>query len=337
MKNWLKRIAIASMLAILLLLQFVSPVFAIAPPSTAPYISFIYAFQHYAESGDQLYLVGYNWSYSGTYPDDYPTEIASIAAIVRFMDTDSTTELTNTVPYNYYRRGYGSGLAVIYFSAADAPTWNQAYTLRLEGNPTLIWTGTGRPNVSQSSFDNWSTSTGTSATAIELWARIVNIAIDLGVLWSTDLVENMGGSYYLTDYGEAYFPNIIPNMYTLLPKAFPSQATKAEFDRVEKGTTFADNLRSGITGTIFDWTDIETAIGLPATLLISVAYMVVCAIGVFFCLQRVNSYKPAVLLMIIPVLVGAKLGILPMMGAIMLGVGSSVLTVWALLFDRSSG
>jgi hypothetical protein len=334
MFKWLKRILCIVPLAVVCFSLFIVPVSATEVPSTTASIDYVYAYQHYLEAGDQLYLIGYTWDYSGVYPDDYPVETATEAIIIRLMN--GSTELGSTSPYAYYRLGYGSGIAAIYFSAADAPTWNQPYTVKIEGNPLLTWTGGSRPNVSQSTFDLWSTSTSVGATAAELWARIQLLAIDLGTKWGTDLIENLGGTNYFTDYGEDYFPSIIPSLRSAIPNAFASQALRATFNREDKGTGYAEDLKSAVEGTIFDWDDLGTKLGVAGTVLLAVAYCAVSIYAVYMGLQYIGSYKPAVLLILVPILVGSKIGILPLMASVMMGVGGAAVTVWALLFDRAS-
>ena len=71
-------------------------------------------------------------------------------------------------------------------------------------------------------------------------------------------------------------------------------------------------------------------------MLLAVAYCAVSIYAVYMGLQYIGSYKPAVLLILVPILVGSKIGILPLMASVMMGVGGAAVTVWALLFDRAS-
>ncbi len=67
-----------------------------------------------------------------------PVIPSSSAYIARLMN--GAVELGSTTPYAYFQNlGYNLGLVALEFDAASAPVWGGAYTMRLDGNPTLDW------------------------------------------------------------------------------------------------------------------------------------------------------------------------------------------------------
>lgn len=92
------------------------------------------AYRNVLELNDQLYLFSGTVEYATT-PTNYDI---SESYIVRLM-TAAGAELRTTTFYPYHDSGYDFGICSIYFSAADAPAWNQPYEVHLQGNPTLHW------------------------------------------------------------------------------------------------------------------------------------------------------------------------------------------------------
>lgn len=113
-----------------------SPAYAI-PEADSVNINGVYVYRHCLESDDNLFLVDYTITY-GTNPDEGANE----AYIFRLMD--GAVELGSTSAYAYYDDGYGRGLAAIYFTADEVTslgiTWEDPYTIQIDGNPTLPWT-----------------------------------------------------------------------------------------------------------------------------------------------------------------------------------------------------
>lgn len=87
----------------------------------------------------QLYLITAQMKYN-TVPAVYNV---SEAFIVTLRDVDNITLLGTSTFYNYGpNSGFSMQLCSIQFDAASAPTWNLAYNIHIDGNPSLHWLNT---------------------------------------------------------------------------------------------------------------------------------------------------------------------------------------------------
>lgn len=124
----------ALVIAPILLAVLVTPVYAqVRIPDSTFRIDQVEAYRNCEEFGDQLYLISYTNEHSIT-----PNVAIDTAYIFRLKNSDNIT-LGTTTAYSYFDSGYDSGIAAIYFSAADAPVWEGSYTVEMAGNPTLHW------------------------------------------------------------------------------------------------------------------------------------------------------------------------------------------------------
>ena len=264
MKAKLARLFSIQTLAMLGLLLVASPVLAIGAPEDLQ-INSVYVFRHCLETNDQLYLVEYFVDYdpdSDPETDDNPAENITEAYLGRLMD--GVDELGAVAPYSYYDEGYDKGVFAIYFSASDPnlPTWNDGYTMKLMGNPTIDWDA-AIPSTSVAAFDLWSSSTSITDTQSELTARILYIADQLELAWGVNMVDSTGTGSYLSDYGEAYFTNAISNIQAMAPRAFAGSTTQPEWDYKEATTGYADDRADSVIDTpldltpMADWWDIS--------------------------------------------------------------------------------
>jgi len=130
------RLLTAFTLASIFLLLSVLPVLAITSPDVGPTIDRVDVFRHCLEVDDMMVLVRYHLDYNTD-----PPETINQAYIGTFMD--GIVELARVSPYTFYDKSYNHGVFSMYLDAGDAPAWNGAYTVTLEGNPVLDWQSLG--------------------------------------------------------------------------------------------------------------------------------------------------------------------------------------------------
>lgn len=328
MKKKILRISII-LLAVLLL---ASPVYAIDPPDDIA-INATYAFQHCLEENDQLYIVDFTVDDSPA-----PTETINEAYLVRLLDTGDA-EIRVIAPTYVAgfpdNSGYSRQITAIYFSASEAPTWNQAYTMEVTGNPTLSWTGS-IPSVS-SSIDSWSASASISQTQWELSIRVLTIASFLGVAWSEDLVEVTADGTRLTTAGQTYFTSAISNLQTMAPYAFSGSLTEPDRDDLrEYDQSYADELSANVTGTMLDMTALGGVLGLSRDFTSSLLFGFGLIIFLAITTQLTRSMKPLVVLSLPAIAVTAYKGFIPLEIAILAGVVALFISGYVLFYQKSS-
>lgn len=204
------------------------------------------AYRNLIETGDQLYIFYANIPYS-VVPDALVTE----ALLWSLIDTDGSTILGSSIGTAFNDSGYGYNVYSMYFSASDAPTWGQIYTVRLTGNPTIFDTPpTYDYNLSSGDF---SALTDQQAVQDELALRILVIARDLDIRWgltlATTLINEQETGTVLSSNGETFFRGAIFGLQAMAPGVFQiGVATITAADRTWS-TDYADNISSQYAGT----------------------------------------------------------------------------------------
>ena len=321
------RLIIGVIIALMTISAWVIPVYAIDSPDVSFSIDSVFVYQHCVQENDQLYLVEYTASYTTN-----PTETITEAFIGRLMN--GTTELGNVTPYAYYDTGYGQGIFAIYFSAADAPTWNGAYTMKFEGNPTLTWTGS-IPMTSVSTFDSWSASTGTESTQNELTSRILYLADQLEQAWSVNMIESSGAGSYLSTYGEAYFTSVISNLRAMAPGVFAGSSQQPVLPTKTYTQAYSANLSSRVTGTPLDLSPVATLLGISTNWLGGLVFFIFASVVVALVCIRSGTNRP-VIIMLVPMLIfGTLIGMLKLDVIIIGAFGALALIAFALFYHPS--
>ncbi len=154
-------------------------------------------------------------------------------------------EIASDRPYSYYDSGFSSGVIGFYFSAADdnLPAWGTAnLSIEIIGDPTIDWDDEV-PYISSNSF-NWATSS--AFVAIE----IRSLAQQLQNEWtSIDLLESISGINKLTDEGETYFDNSIPNLRLIADILYSSTTDYPVYTDTSNVTTYQEQLQAEILAT----------------------------------------------------------------------------------------
>lgn len=325
MRSALKSIFWLMVLLIVVVLP-ATPALAIADPDTLSLDS-VYVYRHCLENNDQLYLGEYTCDYSSN-----PAENITQAFICRLMN--GSTELGAVAPYTYFDDGYDQGIFAIYFSSADAPSWSGSYTMKIEGNPALSWSG-DPPSASTSTFDSWSSSTSIAETQNELASRILYLADKLELAWSVNLIETEGGASYLASAGETYFVNSIEFLQLMAPGAFSGLQIDPDWETRDFSQTYANQLANSVTSTPLDVGDVGDDFGISQMWTSSILYMVGAGVALFFVARWTGSLKPVSLLLIPIIVVGALIGMIPLVAAVITGFLAVAITVFVLFYSPS--
>jgi len=211
-----KRIIGVLLLITCIVVNFVSPVFAIDDPDSDPSVNAVYVYEF--DDGSVGVLIDYFLEYAVT-----PDETATEAYFGVFVDTDGATQLKAVAPYTFVDSGYGRGLIWIPFTADEVDTYSidsadQAdYRIWLTGNPTLAWNPGPDPPKTIATIDQWNT---TGDMNVQLALRVLYYADLLELAWTLDMIESTVLGNKLTSNGEEYFINVIPGCSVLAPSAF---------------------------------------------------------------------------------------------------------------------
>jgi len=268
----MRKLSLSIILALIILMVMPLVAFAIDEPDTVPTINASYVYEDLLEDGDCGVFIDYYIDYSVT---GNPTETASEAYIAVFIDTDGSTQLKSAAPYVFQDSGYGRGVIWIYFTAAEVTTYsidsaNEAsYRVWLIGNPTLTWVPGPDPPKTTVSLDYWQPE-GSSATTL-MTLRVLSYADILELAWSQDLIEETSLGHRLTELGQSYFMNVIPNLMAIAPNCFSSGEFDPVIEPIDYDTTFGATF-TNLTG---------TATGSPITLTEGANTVDVLTVGTF--------------------------------------------------------
>jgi len=214
------------------------------PDTTPEMVANVY--RNLIEPGDQLYILYANIPY-GAIPDALVTE----AFIWQLIDTDGSTVLGQTVGNAFNSSGYGYNVFSMYFSAADAPTWDQPYTARLSGNPTVF----DVPQTTDYILDtgNFSSLTEQADTQYELGQRLLVIADDLFAKWGltidTSLTASLEAGTVLSQQGEQFFRTAIFGLQAMAPGIFDIGVLNITATDRTWDTSYVDNITGQYGGT----------------------------------------------------------------------------------------
>lgn len=331
----IKRYLIPSLIAALLTLLLVAPCLAIGEPDSIS-IDDVYVYRNCRETGDQLYLVYYTIEYASL-PDETVTE----AYIVRLMD-DEDDEIDHVYPYSYYNKGYGEGVAALYFDADDAPAWEGVCSMELIGNPFAEWEG-DLPDVSVSSVDFtvWQDNE-LGITQVIVGGRIIDMAGDLEDDWGKDMVTlSDDGKQVLTTYAAGYFVNVVPNLYEISPDIFAvgqggaTEIYEPDIPPEVERTDYSDELVTNIIDTPFDLTDTADAFGVSRGALSALLYYGIVALAMILIARQIQTYKPMMLLSIPFVILGAFIGV-PLIATILAGLVALGATAYIIFYKPST-
>jgi len=223
MKGNVLRITGLAIILVCGLLSISAPVYADqAAPDSTPTVINKYIYRNVLETNDYFAIIYENTPYASI-----PDENYSDAFIWRFIDTDGTTELAQSLGYdltglNGINQGYGYNVIGFYFDSTTAPVWNSSCYLRLSGNPAVFDTP---PSYTYSiDASDYSSLTDTDEVRSEIAQRVLVLAADLDSKWgltsATSLLYEMETARVLSIYGEAFFRGALYGLQGLAPDAF---------------------------------------------------------------------------------------------------------------------
>lgn len=246
-----------------------------AQPDTTPSIDEIDIYQYLLEDGDMMIVASYTVYYASP-----PEAGIDNTFIFRFLDTDGTTELGSILAYPYYNGGYGVGVVSFYFSADDAPTWEEIYFIAITENPAAFdepieWKF-AVSTIDYSSFDTQ------EENQQLLRDKVLELADELSSVWPVELTEEAETGKVLSSYGESYFRTSIRGIQSICPDLFYIQISNIDMTTRDWDYTFANYLTATYEGTIV-WSAMAGFAGLwglkttTASSFFSIVFVVVVA------------------------------------------------------------
>lgn len=263
MVNYLAKICVT----VLVIFFAIPPVTAFADqadPDITPVMVKINVYRSLLEAGDRGFLFYINNPYAST-----PDALVNEAFILRLYDTDNVTELGQATGYAYNSSGYGYNVYFMYFDAAAAVTWGEAYIVRLSGNPSVFDDPPSYDyTVTTGDYTSETTMAGNQGAFAD---RIIEIANDLYTRWSltstTTLILEQETGTVLSQEGENFFRGAIYGVQAMAPLAFQiSVGTITAVDR-DWDTEYAENISAQYSGNF-----IATAQNAGASMFGSTAY-----------------------------------------------------------------
>jgi len=223
------RLIRASSLSVILVMLLTTAVFAIDLPTAKQVYPPVEFYRNLLVTGDTLVIGRYNLSYTVV-----PTEAATQAYLLELVDSTGNVTIV-TQPVNFYNKGYSDGAFSMYLPSGV--TWGGAYTIRIQGNPTLAWTGV-IPLIDMADF-TWNTSNSGIGTKVLTYASLLETSWG-AVVW--DLVTPYSTGNKLTTLGSSYFTQVIPNLRTIAPEVFPISEQSPQFQRTTHTLAFETEL-----------------------------------------------------------------------------------------------
>jgi hypothetical protein len=282
--------------------------YATGDPDDDYYVSNVHAFRNLVEDGDMLIIGEYRLPYV-TIPD----EPASATYMILLLD-DSGTQVGFCVPYSYFDYGYNLGAWSMYFSADDALTWSDSYTVRIAQSPAYFTTPDVYNYEMQSS--DWTASTEQVDNQDELAIAVISTAERMEAEYTDySLIESgITGTVLYSPTGENYFRNVISGIQAMAPSLFLYQMIPYDSTTLDYSTNMSDNYTSRYDGT---WVETETEatanqFGLTTTAIMALIFSLPVCLG-FIIVSAKKFYKvePGLLTSAVVVMATFMMGWLP--------------------------
>lgn len=305
---------------------------AITSPSTLS-IDHVEVYRNALELNDQLYIFTYTIEYAVN-----PTEgDASELFIVRLMN--GAVELGSVRCSNFFDEGYDTHIVSLYFDAASAPAWNGAYTVFVQGQPTLIWAAGDPPQTFTNTFQLWYDGGTVAATSDRLTTRLRVVGQTLETDWGppTDLVETIAtGVVVTTGEGETFFAAAINRLRTICPNLFGDSMVAVEYTEETYTQTYANTLANRLLGTLFDTTNAASGFSLSRMWFNSLVWIFLVTAPIVGAVIKFSaSFRPALLIAAILMPVGALAGFLPLLAAVSLTFAFGLIFIYAYFYQKT--
>jgi hypothetical protein len=272
-------------------------------------INSIEAYRHIVEPNDQLYLIKYTDS-----------EVADNLTFTLY--SANLTVLGSTTPYIYHTQG----VAVIYFSATNAPTWNGAYSVNMTGSSV----------TSSSTFSSWSTSTTQYDTSVALTSRILTLAGQFSTIWSDNLTQTIDGKTTLTASGINYFANTFPNLKNVCPALYNTNISQPILQIKTQNITAASVSDSRLINTKFDTTGIANFLGVSrmwSNALVWVLFWLALDAALVW---KMKATRIALFVFGFAMIGGSITGFMGMLAGAMVGILGGLSIVYAFMWKQAS-
>ena len=202
MLSRLLRVGLIALLSGFIYLTFILPVYAISNPDNGTRILDVAVFRNIKETGDQLYYVRYDVSYTTE-----PTEPASDAFQMIIYDVAGTTVLFSR-DLNYYQHNIIS----IYLTPSQALTWDSNYIIRIQGKVGLFLL-----LVEDVNMDTWTLNSSDYHEETEVESYMLDQASILEAYWGLTLLNT---SNQLNSTGAIAFNDGIPGLINYYPTLY---------------------------------------------------------------------------------------------------------------------
>ena len=327
---------LVAILAVVLFIFFglmpAKPVMAAIAQPTSLSIDQVEVYRNALELNDQLYLITYTIEYGVN-----PTEgTAKDLYLVRLLN--GGVELGSVPCSAFFDDGYDTHVISIYFDSASAPAWDVAYTMYLQGNPTLDWAGGVPPSTNMNTFSLWYDGGTVAATSTRLTIRLRVVAQDLESDWggATDLIEIIATGAVLTAEGEEYFSSVINKLRTITPDLFADSMVAVSYTEEVYTQTYATTLATRLLGTLFDTTNAAAGFSLSRMWFNSLVwfFLVIAPIGLGV-IKFTASFRPVLLVTVVLVPVGALAGFIPLLVAVGLTFALGLIIIYAYFYQKT--
>lgn len=302
-----KRIVLLGLLVAVFLSMY--PSNAMADPATpdALQILDVEVFRHIIEDDDYLLVFLYNIEYASP-PDDSANDL------FLFRLTDAGDTLGDSLPYSFGMDGYQYGVSGMYFSAADAPTWAELYTVRIDGNPT-VWASPPTVTYTMIATDYSSAATQDEAQD-ELVAWLVDATQDIEQNWDVpgELITLTNIGTVFTAAGQHYFLGAIQGCMAMAPDLFAVKYHDVEWEEETWTDQRADDTTDRFDGTMLD--DLKESLsdiagGIDAIYVTSVVTIIGVLVLMGLSFVKWGSTDPVYGLLPLVLLLGSKIDFFP--------------------------
>lgn len=240
MKTNLIRLVWPILLAVVMVISIAAPAFAVDYQN----IISAAAFRHIFETDDMLLVFHADLHY-----DTVPDTPCNKYYHFRLMDTTGLVELASTVPYVYYNSGFDEMAGAFYFSAADAPLWEDAHIIKISGNPE--YHAAPVPEVSYTlTLADYSQLPTQDENRTLLGNYVLEIAHSLQTDWGVEMTVNSEFGEVLTAVSDSYFRGTISGIESMAPQIFAVQTSNPAPTTLHPGTAMADSYSTRYDGTI---------------------------------------------------------------------------------------
>jgi len=323
-------------LPVLILLSFFIPKYALATalPTSMSIIS-AKAVRNTVIPGDIAFVFHYNLVYT---PPPYPTDSATNTILIRLYDTNGTTLLSSSVPYNYFDYGYGQGMGLFYFAVDPTGGMAKAYIINISGSAAFF-----DPLPAPYSY------TLTSSDYSSLTLQVDNQALMTSYILASCTILEIARPLYplhgatdsgivLSAIGENYFRGALPGIQSIAPTLFFTQS----FVPTSTNITYTDNLSTTyggrLTGTdiMTSFNNWGTSLGTTGTFLFGLLFFGVCVALMIWTSRRNWGVEPGILGSGIILTAGAVLlGDTMMTLRIIMGFVAGILVMYMLFFKKA--